>query len=331
MLGSHLIYALISQGEKVRAIHRKTSNRDILRKVIGYYKGDAEKLLDLVEWTECDINDYGRLSEVMQGLDFVYHCAAAVSFKNLGRETIIDNNVSGTSNVVRGCLENRIKKLCHVSSNAALGAKDGELMVDETHEWNEEHHHSPYAISKYLSEQEVWRGIKKGLNAVIVNPTIILGPGEWSRGSASFFSRIDKGMLFCTSGTTGYVDINDVVNSMIALMRSGISGERFIINADNPTYEEFFTMVASSVKARKPVIKVPRLFSYLVLPAVHLLEIVTRGKSALTKEMIKVAWSKITYDNSKIIKYTGISFKPVEKSVQETGRIYLEERKSVPR
>jgi nucleoside-diphosphate-sugar epimerase len=331
LLGSHLIYALISKGDKVRAIHRKTSNRDILRKVIGYYGGDYEKLMEFVEWTECDINDYERLSKAMKGVDFVYHCAAAVSFKNLGRETIIDNNVTGTSNIVKGSLENRIKKLCHVSSNAALGAKDGEFMVDETHEWNEEQHHSPYAISKYLSEQEVLQGIRKGLNAVIVNPTIILGPGEWSRGSASFFSRIDKGMLFCTSGTTGYVDVNDVVNSMIALMMSGISGERFIINSDNPTYEEFFTMVASSVKARKPVIKVPRIFSYLVMPAVQLLEIVTRGKSALTKEMIKVAWSKITYDNSKVIKYTGISFKPIEKSVQEIGRIYLDERKGVPR
>ncbi len=260
LLGSHLIYTLISQGEKVRAIHRKTSNRDILRKVIGYYGGDSEKLMEFIEWTECDINDYGRLSEAMQGVDFVYHCAAAVSFKNLGRETIIDNNVTGTSNIVKGCLENRIKKLCHVSSNAALGAKDGEFMVDETHEWNEEQHHSPYAISKYLSEQEVWKGIRKGLNAVIVNPTIILGPGEWSRGSASFFSRIDGGMLFCTTGTTGYVDVNDVVSSMITLMRSNFSGERFILNAGNPTFEEFFTMVAGSIKARKPVIRMPGFF-----------------------------------------------------------------------
>jgi nucleoside-diphosphate-sugar epimerase len=331
LLGSHLIYALISQGETVRAIHRKTSNRNILGKVIGYYKGNAEKLLDLVEWTECDIIDYDRLSKAIQGVDFVYHCAAAVSFKNLGREIIIDNNVTGTSNIVKGCLENRIKKLCHVSSNAALGAKDGEFMVNERHEWNEEQHHSPYAISKYLSEQEVWKGISNGLNAVIVNPTIILGPGEWGRGSASFFSRIDRGMLFCTTGTTGYVDVNDVVNSMIALMRSDISGERFLLNADNPTYEQFFTIVAGSINARKPLIRVPGVFSYLVMPAVQLLEILTRGKTVLTKEMIKVAWSRITYDNSKVIKYTGVSFKPIERSVKEIGKFYLEERPRVPR
>lgn len=331
LLGSHLIYALISQGEKVRAIHRKTSNLDILKKVIGYYNGDAENLLKLVEWTECDICDYGQLAKAMQGVDLVYHCAASVSFKNVGRETIIDNNVRGTANVVKCSFENKIKKLCHVSSNAALGASDGEFMVNETHEWNGEVHHSPYATSKYLSEKEVWKGIGNGLNAVIVNPTIILGPGDWSRGSSSFFSQIDRGMLFCTSGTTGYVDVNDVVNSMIKLMRSGISGERFIINADNPSYEEFFALVAGSVKARRPMIKVPRLFSYLLMPVVHILEIVTRGKTAITKEMIKVAWSRITYDNNKIIKFTGISFTPVESSVIAIGKIYLEEKMIIPR
>jgi len=330
LLGSHLIYALISQGEKVRAIHRKTSNRDILRKVIRYYKGDAENLLKLVEWTECDICDYEQLAKAMQGADFVYHCAAAVSIKTLGKDHIIDNNVRGTSNVIKGCFENNIKKLCHVSSNAALGANDGDVMVDETHKWNGEVHHSPYATSKYLSEKEVWNGISNGLNAVIVNPTIILGPGDWSRGSSSFFSQIDRGMLFCTTGTTGYVDVNDVVNSMITLMRSSISGERFIINADNPTYEEFFTMVAGSVKARRPMIRVPRFFSYLLMPAVHFLEIVTRGKTTLTKEMIKVAWSRITYDSSKLVRSTGFTFTPLEKSVRNIGEIYMEEKKGIP-
>ena len=320
LLGSHLIYTLISQGEKVKAIHRKTSNLDILKKVIGYYKGDAEKLLNLVEWTECDICDYDQLAKAMQGADFIYHCAAAVSFKNTGRSQIIDNNVRGTANVVRVCLENEIKKLCHVSSNAALGASDGEFMVNEMHDWNGKEHHSPYAISKYLSEKEVWKGIRNGLNAVIVNPTIILGPGDWSRGSSSFFYQIDRGMLFCTNGTTGYVDVNDVVNSMITLMRSGISGERFIINADNPTYEVFFTMVAGSVKARKPMIIVPRLFSYLLMPAVHLIEIVTRGKSALTKEMLKVAWSKITYDSSKLVEALDLSLLRLKSRSGKSGR-----------
>jgi dihydroflavonol-4-reductase len=331
LLGSHLIYTLISQNERVRAIHRKTSNREILEKVIGYYKGDADKLLKLVEWIECDICDYDGLAKTMLGAEIVYHCAAAVSFEKRQKNYVLDNNVKGTSNIVKACIENKIKKLCHVSSNAALGAYDSESMVNETHGWDEEGYRSPYGTSKYLSEKEVWRGISEGLNAVIVNPTIILGPGGWNRGSSSFFPKIYGGLLFHTSGTNGYVDVNDVVKAMIILMRSNISGERFIVNGENLTYDQFFTMIAGSLKVRGPMIKVPKVMSYLALPLVSVLEILTRGKNTLTKEMLKVAWSRITYDNSKLIRYTGFSFTPIEKTVQAIGEIFLEDMRKIPR
>ena len=331
LLGSHLIYTLISQGERVRAIHRKTSNREILEKVIGYYKGDADKLLKLMEWIECDICDYDRLAKTMEGVEIVYHCAAAVSFENRYKNYVLDNNIKGTSNIVKACFENKIKKLCHVSSNAALGAYDGESMVNETHGWDEEGYRSPYGTSKYQSEREVWMGIRDGLNAVIVNPTIILGPGGWNRGSSSFFPKIYSGLLFYTCGTNGYVDVNDVVKAMILLMRSNISGERFIVNGENLTYDQFFTMIARVLKVRRPIIKVPKALSYLALPLVSVLEILSKGKTTLTKEMLKVAWSEITYDNSKLIKSTGFSFTPIEKSVQAIGERFLEDLRKIPR
>lgn len=329
LLGSHLICTLISQGEKVRAIHRKTSNRDILKKVIGYCKGNPDKLLSAVEWVECDICDYEGLVKAMHGSDYVYHCAAAVSFENRNKNLVIDNNVKGTANIVKACLENKIMKLCHVSSNAALGADDGDSMVNENQKWDNKVYRSPYGISKYLSEREVWKGISNGLNAVIVNPTLIMGPGDWSRGSSSFFPKIDGGLLFCTGGTTGYVDVNDVVKAMIILMEGNISGERFIISAENLSFCQFFTMVARSLNIRRPIIKVPRLFSYPALPLVKFMEFTTKGKFVLTKEMVKVAWAMITYDNRKIIKSTGISFTPIEKSVEAIAEIYLLEKKGI--
>ncbi|HSN50609.1 MAG TPA: NAD-dependent epimerase/dehydratase family protein [Bacteroidales bacterium] len=331
LLGSHLIYKLISTGEQVRAIHRKTSNREILEKVISYYKGDKDKLLRLVEWIECDISDYDMLEKTMEGAEVVYHCAAVVSFENRQKDYVLDNNIKGTSNIVKACFANKIRKLCHVSSNAALGAYDGESMVNETHGWDEEGYRSPYGTSKYLSEQEVWKGIREGLNAVIVNPTIILGPGGWNRGSSSFFPKIYSGLLFYTSGTNGYVDVNDVVTAMIILTKSDISGERFIVNAENLNYGRFFTMIAKSLKVRRPLIKVPKALSYLALPMVSVLEILSKGKTTLTKEMLKVAWSRITYDNSKLIKYTGFSFTPIEKTVKAIGEIFLEDMKKIPR
>lgn len=331
LLGSHLIFELISQGELVRAIHRKSSNRKILEKVIGYYKGDADKLLKLVEWIECDICDYDILEQTMRGVEIVYHCAAAVSFENRQKEYVLNNNIKGTSNIVKACFANKIRKLCHVSSNAALGAYDGESMVNETHSWDEAGYRSPYSTSKYQSEREVWKGISEGLNAVIVNPTIILGPGGWNRGSSSFFPKIYSGLLFYTSGTNGYVDVNDVVKAMITLMRSNISGERFIVNGENLTYDKFFAMIARSLKVRGPFIKVPKVLSNLALPLVSVFEIISKGKTTLTKEMLKVAWSRITYDNSKLIKRTAVSFTPIEKTVQAIGERFLEDLRKIPR
>lgn len=331
LLGSHLIFELISQGELVRAIHRKSSNRKILEKVIGYYKGDADKLLKLVEWIECDNCDYDILEQTMRGVEIVYHCAAAVSFENRQKEYVLNNNIKGTSNIVKACFANKIKKLCHVSSNAALGAYDGESMVNETHSWDEAGYRSPYSTSKYQSEREVWKGISEGLNAVIVNPTIILGPGGWNRGSSSFFPKIYSGLLFYTSGTNGYVDVNDVVKAMITLMRSNISGERFIVNGENLTYDKFFAMIARSLKVSGPFIKVPKVLSNLALPLVSVFEILSKGKTTLTKEMLKVAWSRITYDNSKLIKRTAVSFTPIEKTVQSIGERFLEDLRKIPR
>lgn len=326
LVGSHLIYTLVSQGTTVRAIHRKSSNRGIINKLIGYYGGNESEFLSRLEWVESDINDPERLARAMKGSEQVYHCAAAVSFGNKDKNLVIENNVKGTANIVKACLENKVRKLCHVSSNAALGAYDGEQMVNEDHGWDEKGYRSPYGISKYLSEQEVWKGMSEGLNAVIVNPTLILGPGDWKRGSASFFSKIDEGLLFHTSGTNGYVDVNDVVKAMILLTNSDISGERFILNAGNLDYGHFFSMIAKSLNIRGPVIGVPRALSYPAMLVAQMLEVITGGRSALTKEIVKVAWSKITYDSSKITRLTGFSFTPVENTVNSIAEIYLKEK-----
>jgi dihydroflavonol-4-reductase len=326
LVGSHLIYKLTLAGERVRAVHRKNSNRSIVRKVLGYYSDNPEDLLSNVEWVECDICDYDRLNAAMKGTEIVYHCAASVLFEPDQGDFILNNNVLGTRNVVRACLETGIKKLCHVSSNAALGASDMEIMVNEDHKWNDEEYHSAYGTSKHLSEEEVWKGIAAGLNAVIVNPTFILGPGDWTRGSSSFFSNVDRGLLFYTKGASGYVYVNDVAEVMIALVESNISGERFIVSSENLSFHQFFTMIARGLGVRKPMIRIPRAFSPFALPLAKISEFITRKKSPLTRDILKSAWSRVTYDNSKIINRTGISFTPIEKAVKAISEIYLSEK-----
>lgn len=320
LLGSHLLYSLIIGGERPRAIFRKTSNKDFVRKVFGYYSENPDELYSCIEWREADMFDSGSVSQVVKGCSQVYHCAAAVSFDSSQNETVIRNNSTVTSNIVRACLEAGKTKLCHVSSTAAIGADDGDDIADENHIWVDSARNSAYGVSKHLSELEVWNGISQGLDAVIVNPSVIFGPGDWSKGSSSFFSNIAQGMPFYTSGVTGYVDVRDVVKSMMALMNSNITGERFIISSENLSYHDVFMMIATCLGAKKPFIAVPKVLSKPALMGARLSSFITGKKSAISSENMRAAFSKVYFDNSKIIKATGISFIPVKQSVEDTVR-----------
>jgi dihydroflavonol-4-reductase len=331
LLGSHLIFSLVSKGHKVRAIYRKQSNREIIVKVAGYYGEINEEALSSIEWIECDMGNYECLKNTMDGTGFVYHCAAAVSFASSDKDKLISNNVQGTKNVVRACIDAKIEKLCHVSSTSALGASEGDFMVREDNVWDENDYHSTYGISKHLSEEQVWKGIENGLCAVIVNPSIILGPGDWDRSSAALFSKIDQGMLFHTDGMTGYVDVNDVVKAMIILTESKIDSERFIINSENISFGELFRMIARNLGVREPVIKVPKAMKRLLSPIVGFAEKVTGNRIQLTREMLNTAWSKVTFDNSKIVERTGIEFTPVKKSIESFAAIYKSEKRKEKR
>jgi dihydroflavonol-4-reductase len=325
LLGSHLLFSLASTGEKIKALHRQNSNLDFVRKVFSYYTNKPEELFQSIEWVESDICDYDSLKKTIQGSNKVYHCAATVSFDSFRREALILNNTLGTANIVKACLEIGAEKLCHVSSTAALGASGNEKMVNESHQWNESDFHSAYSISKYRSESEVWDGIRRGLCATIVNPSVIFGPGNWRKGSTLFFSKIAGGMPFYTTGVTGYVDVRDVVTSMIILMNSSIDGERFIISAENLSFKEVFSMIAGSMAVKKPYISVPKIFSYPASGVLSLFPFLNRKESYLTFENLRAAYSKVFLDNGKIKEATGISFIPIQQSVEDTSRIYKAE------
>ena len=326
LVGSHLIFRLLSEGEHVIAAVRKTSNRELLKKVFSYYCDDPEGLFRMIEWLECDLSDFRSVKEAIPGGSMVYHCAAMVSFAGSDSRTVIENNVLVTANIVRACLEKRVLKLCHVSSTAAIGAGESETKVNEAHQWDDSEDHSPYSVSKHLSELEVWKGIEAGLNIVIVNPSVIIGPGEWNRSSSQFFPSIDGGMLFYTFGITGYVYVADVVESMLLLMRSQVSGERYLVTAENLTYKEFFDMIATALGVRKPSVYAPRYLAYAGVAAAAIVSRIRGKQSPLSTDTLKSAYSVVKFDNSKIKETIGIQFMPVSEAVKTVAAIYKKEK-----
>jgi len=322
LLGAHLIYHLISNGETVRALKRNSSDTTKTKKIFSYYSDNFEDLFSRIEWLEGDILDFASLINAMEEIDFVYHTAATVSFQSADKATLVQTNVQGTENIVNASLQMGIKKLLHVSSIGALGRAGNSGVVTEKSEWNNKKT-SVYSNSKHQAEMEVWRGMAEGLDAVIVNPSIILGPGDWSTGSAKLFTTMYNGLKFYSSGSNGFIDVNDVVKAMISLMKSDISGERFILSSENIFYKQLFEWMAIALKVPIPKHKAGKLLSELGWRILWLKGLVTGKKSAITRETAETANQEYNYSNEKIRQVTGIDFISVKESIDINAKFFL--------
>jgi dihydroflavonol-4-reductase len=316
LLGSYLLSELISAGERVRVLVRPGKHIDELREILEYFGGSKGKLA-LIEWFEGDITDPFSLQLAMRGIEKVYHCAALVSFDPRDRKKMLKINVEGTSNVVNACMLCNVKKLCHVSSIASLGRPEQEGIIDELAKWKTSKRNSGYAISKYGAEREVWRGIEEGLDAVIVNPSVILGAGLHPKATNQLFHSIDKMIPFYNAGVNGYVDARDVAKAMIILMNSNVSGERYILNSENLSLRELFTVAAEILGKRPPFIPLGRPMLSLAWRLEWIRSRVTGKPALLTRENMRSARAKSFYSADKFANQFNYSFIPIRKTLED--------------
>ncbi|RBL93440.1 NAD-dependent epimerase/dehydratase family protein [Chitinophaga flava] len=314
-LGSYLIRALVAEGKPVRALYRKAPSPRL------------QDLSGKIEWVQCDILDVCALEDAMQGVTQVYHCAAVVSFQPGDVANLMKINVEGTANVVNMALDAGVEKLLYVSSVAAIGRAKEQAAITEDCEWEESRNNSRYSISKFQGEMEVWRGIAEGLDAVIVNPSIILGAGFWDEGSGTLLKNAWKEFPFYTDGVNGFVDVKDVVKAMIMLMDSSVSGERFILSADNWSYRQLFTTMADALGKKPPHIAVKPWMAEMVWRLEKIKGLFTGKHPLVTKETARTAQLKVYYDSSKIHNtLPEFVFRPLEETIREISAAFLASR-----
>ena len=303
LLGKEVITQLLKQGKKVTAIYNKT--------LLPTFNST-----NLIPF-QCDILDVVGLEEVMQqGITEVYHCAAIVTFDPKRKKELFKINIEGTANIVNAALEAGVTKMVHVSSVAALGKLQNDKPIDESINWTEETNNSNYGESKYLGELEVWRGIGEGLQAVIVNPSIILGAGDWSGGSSQIFKTAYDEFPWYTEGVTGFVDVEDVAAIMLQLMDSNISGERFIISATNRSYREIFNLIASNFNKKLPRKQATPFLAKIVWRIEAVKSLFTGKVPLLTKETAASAMAKVYFNNSKLNKFLPqFSYRSIEETI----------------
>lgn len=270
-------------------------------------------------WFDADITDYFSLADVFQNVSQVYHCAGMVSFDPADREKLMKVNVEGTTHIVNLCLDKKAR-LVYVSSVAALGDGKESRFITEKSKWEWNPKQSAYSISKFEAEREVWRGIAEGLDAVIVNPTIVIG-AEDNANAGQLFSLIEKGLKYYPTGSTGFVDVEDLASIMIRLMNSPeIKETNFLINNVNLSYQELFTKYAILIKKNPPSIPTSRYLLAFAWRAQKLLSFLGLSKSKLTKDVARSSIKRNVYSNEKITKTLNYVFKPFDLSLEEISR-----------
>ena len=310
LVGSHLLLHLLENGESVRAVYRNKKNIAKVKSLFDYYS--KAELFPKIDWIEADILDIPSLEIAFNTIDFVYHCAAVISFNPNDEDQLRKVNIEGTANIVNFCIAKKIKKLCHVSSIAALGDLIiSQSTITEKTEWNPEKLHSDYAISKYGAEMEIWRGEQEGLKVVIVNPGVIFGPCFWNQGSGAFFTTIKNGIPFYTSGSTAYVAVTDVVKIMRQLMNSNCDGERFIVITENIIYKDIIDLIASKINARRPKIEAKPWMLNCAWKLDWLVSFIFRTKRKITKQAALSIQNSDPISNEKIKTYLNYSFQEI--------------------
>ena len=327
LVGSHLLFRLVNSGEKVRAVYRKGSDLKQVLHVFSYYNDRAEELYGQIEWVEAGINDIPALQKAFQGVTRVYHAAALVSFDDRDYLKMRKVNIEGTANIVNLCIDNSVEKLCFVSSIATLEKPVNGNPVDESKTWTNATGKNGYAISKQGAEMEVWRGNQEGLDVVIVNPGVIIGPGFWEKGSGKLFEKVYRGFKFFTEGVTGYVGVNDVVQIMISLMNSEIKNERFILVAENASYKRVLQSIAKELQVNPPSLNVSKQMAGLLWRADWLKTHLFFQKPGFTRASAEAAFRKTYYNSEKIQKTLDYQFKELDKTIAQTAQFFLSDHR----
>lgn len=322
LLGSHVVCELLSKGYEVRAMYRTEKRQQRVNELVRYYYPEqAVELLQKLSWLKGEILDLTDLEDAMKDCSEVIHCAALVSFHRRDFHALFEHNRTGTANVVNTALGLGIRKLVHISSTAAIGSdsETSDPVKRESNHWNPNESVSGYSLSKYSAEKEVWRGIEEGLNAVIVNPSLMFGPGSWDESSLKIMRTLKKGLKFYTRGANAFVDVRDVAVAVRLLLESDVTAERFLVAGHNLTFKAFFEAVCKQLNCNPPSVLASSLMTSLAWRLSGISARLAGKRPAITKESASSSHKSSVYSSEKILaQFPEFQFHSLEAMIDNT-------------
>lgn len=315
VIGQHIVRNLLSQGAEVRALKRGNSDLS--------YLADVK---EQIEWVEGDILDVTALGEAIAGVDYVVHAAAVVYFGSSKlRRKMAKVNIEGTQNVVNICLDTpSVKKICYISSIASIGRGANDQWVTEKNKWEDSESHSFYGYTKYQGELEVWRGIAEGQEAVIINPSLVLGTGNWENSSLQLFKYAWQAKRMMPLGTLNYVDARDVAKAVWQLTQSDIINERFILSGGQLLYKDFFANLHQRFGKEVQTIDLKPWMATIGWRVSQVMSLIGM-KPLITKETMASSASHTKFDGSKISRLTGFEYHSLSETLDWTCNYFKEQ------
>lgn len=321
LVGSHILLELAKNQEAIVALKRSSTDLSTVKEL--FLSNNLSSEFNTIKWVDGSLSEINGLIELMEGCKYVYHAAALVSFDSSDRQELIQTNIEGTSNLVDAALKVKPEKFIYLSSTSAIGKQPKTEIINESNEWDPDHKNGHYSFSKHYAEREVWRGIEEGLNAVMLNPAVILGPGKWGTSSTRMFSTVYNGLQFYTKGGNAFVDVRDVAQIAIKLAKSSITAERFLVFSENLSFRKIMGLIAKGLN-RKPA-------SYLATPFMgyvaglysEIWAVLSGSHPLITRESSRSANSVQAYSNQKILAAVQHEFIPIKQSIADTCQQFL--------
>lgn len=324
LVGSHLLAKLLQQEAPIRALYRSEEKIEATKKVLHFYfEEKTDAYFSKINWFKADITNIPKLTDAFENIEYVYHCAGLISYDLRDYKKLRKINIEGTANVVNIALKKKVKKICHVSSIAALGDEINNKKITETSPRINENFHDNYSITKYGAEMEVWRASQEGLPVVIVNPGVIIGAGFWTNGSGLLFEKIAKGLPYHFPLTTGFVGVEDVTEIMLKLMQSNIINERYIVIGENISFEKVLKQIAENLDKPQPKKSLKKWMVFLGWIFQATGNFFFNTKQELTWRSTKAIFSKSYYSSEKVEKKLSYSFKNINDVIKKTAESYL--------
>lgn len=312
-VGSYIVRALLNEGYKnITCLTRSGSGNSL-----------TEDFDTHVKWVQGDVLDLPLLSDILSGQDIVIHSAAMVTFNTKNKKKLLQTALDGTANVVNVSLEYSVKKLVHISSVAAIGRRKKQETITEKQIFSHTPYDTSYGLSKFLSEQEVWRAHAEGLPVTILNPALVLGAGNWNNSSPGIFAKVYNKMPVYPTGTNGVVDVRDVAQAVILALNPAVNGERFILSAENWSFKNLLDTIALHLNVKGPQYPLTPWLAGVAWRLEALMGWVKNQSPAITRETVKSMSVHSVYDNSKSKELLGLTYRDVHHTLKETSQSFL--------